>query len=929
MRRALCLIAGIGLVLLAQPHKLVAQDGAIRGRITDSTGAPVAQVAVILQGTRLRGGSDEAGEYHITRVSPGTYTLRVRRLGYAAQPASVTVRAGEEARQDFTLAQVSAALARVDVVVGSRAAHTAADELAVPVDVYPREQLQQQGTMEAAQILSQLSPSVNFQRQSVSDATEIVRPFTMRGLSPDHTLVLVNGKRRHHTALVHYYGAGMGAGSSGVDLNALPASMIERIEVLRDGAASQYGSDAIAGVVNIVTREGAFAPTFSVEGGEYLTTGAPNRGTVDDGRTIDVNGAWGMGIGRGSLALFAEYRDRDPTNRAGADPEDQLAPGDGNVVDDRGNIIDKRNAVPMPNYHWGDGASKDIMTFLNAQFPLDAAGNTALYAFGGYSHRRGTGFGYYRPGISERNWTQIYPMGFLPEFNPTVQDGSGAGGVRGIAGKWTYDVGGTFGYNSFLYDLENTLNTSLGPCLDTPCAPGADGILGTADDPGIPNQTSFDAGELKLWEAIARADVTRELDVGLATPLSVALGASFRRENYQIVAGEPASYMQGYHPDPFGDIAPAGSQVFPGLRPQDEADEHRDNVAAYLELESTVAPKLLANVAGRFEHYSDFGSKLTGKLALRFQPTTKWTLRGALSTGFRAPSLNQSFYSQIATNFAADSTGAAVPFDVGIFPVRSPEAVALGSRPLEPETSVNVSTGFAFSPIPEFTLTADYYWIKLDDRIMLTTSFGTDSVKAILQSIGSRAEAAQYMTNGINTRTQGVDVTGAYRLGLGSGTMDLNGTFNWTKNSIASLGSLPAQLQGTGVTALFDPFYEGGLNAITRERPKWRTTLSAHYGVGDWSFLARGSSYGEYTSSLYGYTQESAQTYPSKTIFDAEAGYTFRDFTVSLGARNLFDTYPGFMQPDNGFFIFPYPSASPFGFNGRYIYTRVEFELSR
>ncbi|HEU6452196.1 MAG TPA: TonB-dependent receptor [Gemmatimonadaceae bacterium] len=929
MRRALCLLVGAGFVSLAQAGSLAAQEGVIRGRITDSTGAPVRDAVVIVQGIFLRASSGEAGDYRIERVPPGSYTMRVRRLGYAAQPAFITVRADVETRQDFTLAPVAAALAPVEVMVGSRAVHTAAEELAVPVDVFTREQVQEQGTPEPAQILSQLAPSVNFQRQSVSDATEIVRPFTMRGLSPDHTLVLIDGKRRHHTALVHYFGAGMGAGSSGVDLNALPASMIERIEVLRDGAASQYGSDAIAGVVNIVPRSGVFAPAFSVEGGQYITTGAPNKGTVTDGETIDINGAWGIPLGRGSLALFGEYRDRGQTNRAGADPEDQLVPGDADVVGDRGNIVEKRNPIPMPNYHWGDGKSKDILTFVNAQLPLDAAGNAALYAFGGFSHRRGTGFGYYRQAISSRNWTKIYPNGFLPEFNPTVKDASAVSGVRGVAGGWRYDVGGTFGFNSFVYDLENTLNTSLGPCLDTPCAPGADGVLGTADDPGIPNQTSFNAGELKLWEAIARADIAREYDVGLASPLNVALGAAYRRENYQIVAGEPASYMQGFHPDPFGDIAPAGSQVFPGLRPQDEANEGRDNIAAYLDLESSIAPKLLANVAGRFEHYSDFGSKVTGKLALRYQPTRQWTLRGALSTGFRAPSLNQTFYSQIATNFAADSTGAAVPFDVGVFPVRSPEARALGARDLQPETSLNVSAGFAFSPIQALTFTADYYWIKLDDRIMLTTSFGTDSVKAILRSIGSRAEAAQYMTNGINTRTEGVDLTGTYRFVLGSGTMSLDGVFNWTENRIASVGPLPPELQGTGVTALFDPFYEGGLNAMTRERPKWRTTFTARYAAGPWRFLGRSTSYGEYTSSLYGYTRESAQTYPSKTLLDAEVGYSFRVLGVAIGARNIFDTYPGFMKPDNSFFIFPYPSASPFGFNGRFIYTRVDVGLSR
>lgn len=929
MRPRVGSIAVAGLVLLLATRPLAAQDGAIGGRITDTTGAPVARAAVVVEGTGLRAGSDDAGRYRITHVPAGTYTVRVRRLGFRTAPARVTVRPGEETRQDFTLAQVAAALSAVEVVIGSRAAHSAADELAVPVDVFPLERIQQQGTMETAQILSQLAPSVNFQRQSVSDATEIVRPFTMRGLSPDHTLVLLNGKRLHHTALVHYYGAGMGAGSSGVDLNMLPASMIERIEVLRDGAASQYGSDAIAGVVNIVPRTGAFAPTISVEGGGYLTTGKPNAGTTTDGGTLDVNGGWGLTAGRGSLALFAEYRDRNPTNRAGADPEDQLALGDHDSVGVDGSIVQKRNAIAMPNYHWGDGASRDLMTFLNASLPLGASERAALYAFGGYSHRRGTGFGYYRQAISARNWQEIYPSGFLPEFHPTVNDATASAGVRGVARRWTYDVGGTFGSNSFDYRLEHTLNTSLGPCLDVACAPGPDGVLGTADDPGIPNKTSFDAGELKLREAIASADVQREVDVGLASPLSIAMGVAYRRENYQIVAGEPASYMQGYHPDRNGDIAPAGSQVFPGLRPQDQVDASRDNVATYLELESTVAPKLLTSVAGRFEHYSDFGSKVTGKLALRFQPTPRWTLRGALSTGFRAPSLNQKYYSQIATNFAADSTGKAVPFDVGIFPVGSVEARALGAKPLEPERSVNVSAGFAFSPVTALTITADYFWIKLDDRIMLTTSFGTDSVKQILKSIGSRAEAAQYMTNGLATRTQGVDVTGDYSFALGRGTMGLNATFNWTENRIASVNALPPELQGTGVTSLFDPFYEGGLNAITKERPKWRTTLTAQYGIRAWSLLARAASYGTYTSSLYGYTQESAQTYASKTIVDAEVGYTFRQIKAALGARNLFDTYPGLMKPDNSFYVFPYPSASPFGFNGRYLYTRVELVLGR
>jgi iron complex outermembrane recepter protein len=473
--------------------------------------------------------------------------------------------------------------------------------------------------------------------------------------------------------------------------------------------------------------------------------------------------------------------------------------------------------------------------------------------------------------------------------------------------------------------LDHTLNASLGPCLDTPCAPGPDGVLGTADDPGIPNKTSFDAGTVKLHEEIATLDLSREFEVGLSSPLTLSFGGAYRRENYQILAGEPASYMQGYHPDQYGNIAAAGSQVFPGLRPQDAVDANRNNVAGYVELESDIAPKVLAQVAGRFEHYSDFGSQVTGKLALRYQPVKQWTFRGALSNGFRAPSLSQSYYSQIATNFEADpNTGKPVPFEVGIFPVNSPEARALGAKPLKAEKSVNVSAGLAFSPQQNITFTADYYFITLKDRIQLSTAIQGDSVAHILANIGSRATAAQYMTNAIDTHTQGVDVTANFAFDVGRGKLNINPAFNWTQNKVTSLAPVPAALDGTGVTTLFDPFYEGGLLSLTDERPKWRGTISANYALGAWSFMARSLSFGQYKSALYSYSGEDVQTYKGQTIFDAEVGYLFHGARVSLGARNLFDTYPGFMNPGNSFFIFPYPSASPYGFNGRYLYTRLE-----
>jgi iron complex outermembrane receptor protein len=533
--------------------------------------------------------------------------------------------------------------------------------------------------------------------------------------------------------------------------------------------------------------------------------------------------------------------------------------------------------------------------------------------------------------MDTRNYTEIYPLGFLPAFEPHVVDASGSAGVRGMVRGWTYDAGGTFGYNLFRFNLSNTLNASLGPCLKTACAPGLDGVFGNADDPGIPNQTQFDAGALRLKEGIASLDLSREVEVGLTSPLNVAAGLAFRREGYDVVAGERASYIQGGYVDPNGDLQPAGSQVFPGFTPGDASSHWRNNAAAYVDLETDVARGVLANLAARYEDYSDFGSRLTGKLALRVQPSPRLTLRGALSTGFRAPALSQSWYSSTVTNFVADpNTGKPLAVNVGIFPVSSQPARLLGAKPLRPETSINASAGFALTPFQGLNLTADAFYIDLDHRILLTTELGTDSVAAILADAGLDVVAAQYFTNAIHTHTRGIDVTAAWRHPFSAArAVALNGVFNYTTNRIVDQIPLPAALNGTGAQ-LFDRYGEGGLNALEKERPLWRSTLTATYDLGPWSALGRASSYGKYQSSLYGYCQECLQHYGSKTLFDAELGRTFAGRgRLALGVKNLFDVFPERMREENSFFIFLYPPASPFGYNGRYVYARMEIGTGR
>lgn len=617
MRRLLDVAAVSLLITLGAVTHLAAQvTGVIRGRVADSAGAALARASVTIDGLALRATANEAGAYELVGVPAGTHTLRVRLIGYEPRTARVNLPAGAVVEQDFMLAAHPIGLSPIDVVVGSRARHTAAEELAVPVDVYASEQLALQGTSETSQILQSLSASVNFPRQSVTDATDIVRPFTLRGLSPDHTLVLLNGWRRHQSAVVNTFAYGTGAGSSGVDLNAVPASAIERVEVLRDGASAQYGSDAIAGVVNLVLKEGPFTPFLNVATGRYATGDYP-----DDGTTVNASGGWSVGLGRGSLALFGEFLNREPTNRALPDP-----------FDDSG--------APQPNHHWGDGLERDLLSLANLRLPLNDQRTRELYAFGGYSSRTGTGNGYRRYPDSERNWPEIYPLGFLPEFRPDVTDYSAAAGYRALVGAWAVEFGGSLGHSGFEYHLRNTLNASLGPCLAPPaCAPGADGVLGTGDDPGIPNQTSFFAGGVRRDDLGLGASATRTLEVGLPAPVNIAVGLAFRRERFQITQAELASWIHGGHLSQDSTDTSGGSQVFPGFEPGDETDQSRTNFGVFADLETELTPQLLAAVAARFETYSDFGERVTGKLALRYQPSRRVTLRAAGSTGFRAPGL--------------------------------------------------------------------------------------------------------------------------------------------------------------------------------------------------------------------------------------------------------------------------------------------------
>ncbi|HUR94763.1 MAG TPA: TonB-dependent receptor [Gemmatimonadales bacterium] len=914
---------------------LAAQAGTLQGTVSDSAGVTLPNASVSVEGTGLRATAGANGGYEVRGIPAGTYTVRVRLIGFQSATSRISVAEGAVLEQDFTLARSTVQLAPIDVVVGSRARHTAAEELAVPVDIYPAEQLTQQGSTETSIILQSVSPSINFPRQSVTDAGDVVRPFTLRGLSPDHTLVLVNGWRRHQTALVNNFTYGMGAGSSGVDLNAIPSSALDRIEVLRDGAAAQYGSDAIAGVVNLVLKDGGFTPFINADAGRYTSDDYP-----DDGTTVNVNGGYGIGIGRGSLGVFGEFRNREPTNRAWADPFEAAGTGVPDEVDEDGKVVKKNNPVPQPNHHWGDGLERDALAFANFRMPVNESGSSEIYSFGGYSHRDGEGNPYRRYFDSGRNWQQIYPLGFLPTIGGLVTDYSAAGGLRGLVSGWNYDLGAEFGHNGFDYEIGNTLNASLGPCLDVACAPGADGVLGNADDPGIPNQQSFFAGRVLREEFITALNIAKPVELGLRNPVNLAFGAAFRRERYAIREGELASYVNGGAIDQNGDgPAPGGSQSFPGFAPGDATDRHRNNFGLYADAETNLSEKVLANAALRFENYSDFGSRVSGKASVRFQPSRRVTLRAAASTGFRAPGLSQVAFSKVVTNVIAGEF-----IDVGIFPADNPAAQALGARPLEEETAYNLSAGIVLTPVDNFTLTADYFHIRINDQILLGATFDDDASVGLLTAAGfGNIGGVQYFSNGLDTRTQGLDITAGYRVPTAAGgTLDLSAGFNVTRNKIVNVDPLPQVLVDAGSTepGLLDSVTAIG---IEDERPDWRGTLQANYSVGRFTTLGRFSYYGGFSSAQPGFCDLCRENYGGKGLVDAEVGYRFNLVKLSLGVRNLFDVYPD--QPsstvvvdefgdtsrdfNNNFGTFPWAAASPFGYNGRFVYARTEIQLAR
>lgn len=795
------------------------------------------------------------------------------------------------------------------VTLGSRFGDRTVVSSPLPIDVFSKEDVQGGGYTELAQVLSVLVPSLTFPRPTNTDGTDHIRPATLRGLGPDQVLVLLNGKRRHTSSLVNI-NSSVGRGSAAVDLNAIPSFALGGAEVLRDGAAAIYGSDAIAGVINFSLRKETGVRTTTTVGQTYN----------HDGATIDasINAGAPLGQSGGFINVTAYFRNRGFVDRAGADLRQQYFgtnPATGALVlpaTVRGQV----NGTPDPreatfqrhNARFGDPISHRRGIFINLGAPL-AGKNLDFYAFGGINRHQSTSFASWRRPADNNTIRAFYPDGFQPLMVGRVIDRSIVAGLKGEAGKWKWDVSQAYGGNDLQYWTNHTANVSYGTA----------------------SRKDFYDGKLAFQQATTNLDVSRQFAAGLPAPLKVAFGAEYRWENYQITAGDRDSWADGgqrvLDGPRAGTIPLFGAQGFPGFRPTDEANASRDNTAGYVDVESQLTDRWLVDLAGRFERYSDAGSTTTGKFSSILRLLDWLRIRGSASTGFRAPSLQQEFFSTTSSNIIS-VLGVLQPVEIKTFQVGDPVARALGSTPLRPEKSVNYTVGLTLTPFEKFTMSADYYYLTVKDRVVLSSNFATTAVANFLATQGyPGVGGGRYFTNGVDMRVRGIDVTARHKLNLPSGhTLTLVGAYNFNDIALTFIKPTPANILAlTGGTPIFD---RQNILRFERGTPRDKYSLSATYAAGKrHSLTVREVRYGKCLQP--GITAATDQELSPKWLTDVELNFRLNaHVSLALGASNVFNVYPDKSSPAvNTTGLNQYSVFSPFGRTGGFYFTRVDVKF--
>jgi iron complex outermembrane receptor protein len=848
------------------------------------------------------------------------------------------------------------------IVTGTRRTDRTVAESPTPIDVYSGAELVKQGSADMNQILQNLVPSFTVARYAIGDGSSFVRPPNLRGLAPDQTLVLLNGKRLHRSALVQIGANAQSAGAQSADLAQIPAIAVKNVEVLRDGASAQYGSDAIAGVIAMSLKDASDGISGYARYGQYYE---------GDGKDYQAALNAGFALGdTGFINFSGEYVNAGKTSRGVTRPGAlQLS------------IEQPDLPVPALAQRYGNPKLESERFFVNGGFDF---GESSLYFFGNYGHSfqeesfnyrqplEATGFGRSgvfndiftdfdntRPGIqtgaaggnvyapnsyqvtgpNARNYRQvstcadplvqnfscIYPGGFTPIFFGKIDDVSAMVGYKGTTGfGLNYDFSGGYGQNTLAYSLTNSMNPSL----------------------GVTSPTEFYLGKLQQRETLANADFSYPLEIGLASPVTIAFGGQYHRESYELGLGDISSYAVGpytgnlvFHQDGTPVLNANGTQLsttqgvgangFPGYGPNIAGESTRNSKGVYIDIEGDITEAFSVGIAGRYDHFSDFGSTTNGKISARYALADFVAVRGTASTGFRAPTPGQVNTSSIATGF---NPGDPNPVESATLPVSSPVAGFLGAKPLTPEKSKNFSGGFVFTPGGGATLTVDYYNIKIKDRIGTSGAFDnfTPAQRVQFQSLGLANYASvneiRFLTNAFDTRTQGVDVVGSYRMPTNMGSFTTTLAFNYNKTRVTDRD--PEVITDTKVEQL------------EKTLPRYRVVATETWANGPFSILGRVNWYGKNSAidDGTGPNGESfiEQTFGSEFVFDIEATYEFNDnFTISVGAQNLTDQYPDritlggtYASTGGGRFTGDlYPDTSPFGFNGGFWYAKAGFKF--
>ncbi|MGY0341952.1 TonB-dependent receptor [Xylella fastidiosa] len=750
------------------------------------------------------------------------------------------------------------------IVTGTRMSDRTAAESSSPIDIISQESLEATGTTELATALSRMVPSLNFPRPAVSDGSDAVRPAQLRGLSPDQVLVLVNGKRYHTTALVNLNEI-QGRGSAPADLNTIPIAAIERIEVLRDGASAQYGSDAIAGVINIVLKGAGKGGSITGHYGEYK---------VKDGKQYELSGDTGLSFAStGKVHFAAQGGHEDQTNRA-------VPYNDG--------IIRQRYGDPKIN--------QGAFSYNGSYSPAEGV---TFYSLGMVSRRKVLSNGFYRWADDARNRPEIYPEGFLPQIYNVANNTSWVSGMKAsTAWGLNIDLSYNYGNNQLTFDVRNSLNNSL----------------------GLSSPTAFYAGGLEITQHVLNADFNKSVDWGhLAYPLNLAFGVEWRGETFNEYQGDEASYMNGGVRSSAGTLLP-GAQVFSGFKPSDSGGFDRNSHSMYIDLEGNLTEKFSAGVAGRYEHYSDFGNTTTGKVSLRYAFTPQVTVRATTSNGFRAPSLQQQFFQSIATDFIAG-----MPYEIGTFRTDNAAAVALGAEPLKAEKSKNYSLGLVVQPVDDLHLTIDAYRININDRIVLSENLTSTAVRHYLQANGyAGIGGGRYFTNGVDTKTTGLDAISSYHWALSNSSMDFTLGYNYNKTEVKRVADNPVRLTAIDPSAV--RISQTELTRITSGAPRDKAFLSGVWNIGHWSFTATGTRWGEFTVYNTPTAVPVQQTFAPKWTLDLAASYKLQHWNFTIGGDNVTNTYPERDLIGQGTQAYlPYSRSSPFGFNGAFAYANISY----